>query len=202
MQIAKSLRLKIQSRQKKGKGQDGRTQQQSSQSDVASAAPSMADSTSQAAATGAVVGPSGTPPQTAEPGSEQDTAHSPSQSADQMWDKAYDRARDDERELVGCYEKILSLELGDPAADPKPIPTNATARRQHMDRLLDAGLKRTERFAKANEDINNVLEIILSVKGAVGDVLKPVPVAAVAWAGITVALDVSPSIPLRLTRQD
>jgi hypothetical protein len=61
-----------------------------------------------------------------------------------------------------------------------------------MDRLLNTGLDKTARLVHVEKNIGAAIKIILSVKEAVDSALQAVPIAAVAWAGVCVALQVSP----------
>ncbi len=60
-----------------------------------------------------------------------------------------------------------------------------------MNRLLAVGLEKTAAPAKIEKNIGDAIKIVLSVKEAIGSGLQAVPVAALAWTGICVALEVS-----------
>lgn len=60
-----------------------------------------------------------------------------------------------------------------------------------MDNLLQLGLKATEKLAKTEKNICVAINIVLSLKDAIGGALQPVPVAALAWTGVCVALQAS-----------
>jgi hypothetical protein len=60
-----------------------------------------------------------------------------------------------------------------------------------MDDLLKTGLKQTEKLAKIEKNFGVAIGIVLSIKDAIGGALQPVPVAALAWTGVCVALQVS-----------
>jgi hypothetical protein len=96
---------------------------------------------------------------------------------------------------------ILSNELDDSSKEAKenvieqrdPVKT-----RSQMDRLLNAGLDKTQKLAKVEKNIGDVINIVHSVKEAIGGALHAVPIAALGWTGVCVALQASlPSeIPL------
>jgi hypothetical protein len=59
-----------------------------------------------------------------------------------------------------------------------------------MDRL-NTGLNKTEKLAKAEKNIGDAINIVLSIKEAIGTALYTVPIAALAWTGVCVALQAS-----------
>jgi hypothetical protein len=111
---------------------------------------------------------------------------------EQLWDQAYDDLKHDEPELFELYETILSRDL-DGFEDVKGnvIEQNQTKRRSQIDRLLNTGLDKTARLVHVEKNISDAINIVLSVKEAVGSALQAVPIAAVAWTGICVALQAS-----------
>ncbi len=112
--------------------------------------------------------------------------------SDQLWDKAYDDLKYDAPDLFDLYEKILSLDLGGSKdAQRNIIEQDPTQRRVQMNRLLDAGLEKTARLGSVEKNIGVAIQIVLSVKEVVGSALQAVPVAALAWTGVCVALQVS-----------
>jgi N-terminal domain of NWD NACHT-NTPase len=60
-----------------------------------------------------------------------------------------------------------------------------------MEDLLNTGLDNTAKQAKAAKKIGDAMKIVLSVKEAIGSGLQAVPIAALTWTGICVALEVS-----------
>ncbi|KAI8625445.1 hypothetical protein F5Y19DRAFT_265094 [Xylariaceae sp. FL1651] len=111
--------------------------------------------------------------------------------SDQLWDRAYDDLKHDTPKLFDLYETILSRDLGGSEdAQGNIIEQGQTERRTQMDRLLDAGLDKTARLVSVEENIGDAIKIILSVKEAIGSALQAVPVAALAWTGVCVALQV------------
>ncbi|KAL6365917.1 hypothetical protein LRP88_00500 [Fusarium phalaenopsidis] len=113
-----------------------------------------------------------------------------------IWNSAYDKAKEDEPRLVEAYEKILSAYLGD--ADPAPldggstnvIKQDADARQDQMRQLVEKGLEKIERGAKAKEKVKEGMQPIKNVKDLVASAVKSEPSAAVAWVGITTFMEV------------
>jgi len=60
-----------------------------------------------------------------------------------------------------------------------------------MDSLLNTGLDKTEKLAKVKKNIGDAINIVLSIKEAIGSGLQAVPIAALAWTGVCVALQAS-----------
>ena len=122
--------------------------------------------------------------------------HAPPTQPDQLWDQAYDELKRENPKLFSYYETILSRELVDGSTDVEGniIEQSDRAKRAtQMDQLLKTGLDKTEKLANVGKNIGVAINIVLSVKDAVGSALQPVPVAALAWTGLCVALDVSNS---------
>ena len=108
-----------------------------------------------------------------------------------LWDQAYENLKSDRPDLVASYEKIISQELGYSDGTQNIIIQNRAERRLQMDRLLDIGLEKTAKLAKVEKKLGDAMKIVISVKDSVGSSLQAVPVAAIAWTGICVALQVS-----------
>ncbi|KAL9099696.1 MAG: hypothetical protein Q9163_004840 [Psora crenata] len=111
----------------------------------------------------------------------------------QLWDQAYDDLKRDECELVELYETIISRELdSSKGAEGNFIEQrDRMKKRSQMDRLLKTSLDKAAELAKVGrveKNIGDAINIVLSVKDAVGGALQAVPIAAVAWAGVCVAL--------------
>ncbi|KAE9364063.1 WD40 repeat-like protein [Stipitochalara longipes BDJ] len=85
---------------------------------------------------------------------------------EQLWDQAYDDLKRDNPKLFDYYETIVSRELSDGSTDAEG------------------------NLANVGENIGVAINIVLSVKDAIGSALQPVPVAALAWTGLCVALNV------------
>ena len=126
-------------------------------------------------------------------------ASNPPSLPERLWDRAYDELKAKESKLVAAYEKILSRELkeGDSSSVTSGLcenaieQTNLTTRRSQMEELVQAGLKKTEGEDKVKQVIGRAMQGVLSVKDIIGSALQPVPQAAIAWAGVCFALQVS-----------
>jgi hypothetical protein len=122
---------------------------------------------------------------------------------EQLWDKAYDGLKADDSELVTAYEKVLSRELKDDAPSSAP-PSSVTSesqvneieqtkpdiRRLQMHKLAQAGLKKTEKEAKAKQTIGDALQVVLSAKNIISSAVEARPQASLAWTGVCFALQI------------
>jgi len=130
----------------------------------------------------------------------------------ELWDLAYDSLKVDESTLVTAYEKVLSHELDETdsssiASKPQENAieqTNLAIRWSQMSDLVQAGLRKTEKLAKAKEGIGNVIQVVLSAKEIISSAVQSVPQAAVAWSGVCLALQIrvgnrpgKPDLPTR-----
>ncbi|ODM23012.1 hypothetical protein SI65_00601 [Aspergillus cristatus] len=112
-----------------------------------------------------------------------------------LWDKAYDSLKEDDPELVKAYEKVLSCELMTPTASPlSDIQQNrieqkdTELRRSQMRQLVDWGLAKTEHEAKLKQGAGHVVDVALAASNTISTALKECPEAALAWTGVTFAL--------------
>lgn len=115
-----------------------------------------------------------------------------------LWDRAYDNLRGDKPELVEAYERVLSCELsGTPTASASKDQQNLIeqkdkeARRSQMRQLIDKGLAKTELEAQVKQGAGRVVDILLVPNHMISTALKGCPEAALAWTGVTFALQVS-----------
>jgi hypothetical protein len=110
-----------------------------------------------------------------------------------LWDQAYDDLKNNQPKLLEFYEAILSRELG---GSSKEVKENGIEkedwikRRSQMDRLLNTGLDRTKKLAEVENNMGDAINIVLSIKDAISSALKPVPIAALAWTGVCITLEV------------
>lgn len=138
------------------------------------------------------------PPSTMPTPAEQATAPSPvprpaastSSESEHLWDRAYEKLRSDRSDLVDHYQTIISHELSY-SETQNTVPQNRAERQLQMVHLLDIGLEKTAKLAKVEKKLGDAIDVVLSVKESVGSSLQAVPVAAIAWTGICVALQVS-----------
>ena len=115
-----------------------------------------------------------------------------------LWDRAYDSLREDQLELVEAYEKVLSCELSEtPTASPvsdaqqnRIEQKNTEMRRSQMKQLVDKGLAKTEHEAKIKQGTGDVLTVVLNLNAMISTALTKCPEAALAWSGVTLALQV------------
>lgn len=124
-----------------------------------------------------------------------DTPELPSTSLpERLWNEAYDALKADEPHIVEAYEKFLSTELQKDRGSCATSTENEiepTERRCHqMERLIHVGLQRTEKDAAAKQNIGDVLHTVNVVKEIVGTAVQAAPEAAVAWVGVSFALEV------------
>ena len=123
--------------------------------------------------------------------------------SERLWDRAYDELKDKESKeskWMDAYEKIMTriLKKGDlsptaPEPDENEIETDLAARRLQMNKLVEDGLKKTEKLANVMKGIGNAIRVIDSVKETIGKGIASVPYAGIAWAGVCIALQVSMS---------
>ncbi|RYP53937.1 hypothetical protein DL768_001249 [Monosporascus sp. mg162] len=113
-----------------------------------------------------------------------------------LWNEAYDDLKKKEPKLVDAYERLLSRELseGDSSSTDETSQkneieqTNSKTRRSQMVRLVQAGLKKTEKEAAVKHDIQEKMHAVSSVKELIDAAVKLVPEAAIAWTGACFAL--------------
>jgi len=124
-----------------------------------------------------------------------DDAHT--DPASRLWDRAYDGLKTDEPALVVEYEKILSSQLQRglgaevPDAQPNTIAQHdPVTRRRQMTQLIDAGLGKTAREAKAKERMGTAADVVLGARDVVSSAIEALPQASLAWTGVCVALQV------------
>jgi len=132
-------------------------------------------------------------------GTSMTVSSAPPSPPEQLWDLAYDNLKADECSLVKAYEKILSCELDENASrseaselqESEVEQTNPETRRSQMSQLVQAGLKKTERQAKVKQSAGEAMQVVLSAKETIGSAIQSMPQAALAWAGVCLALQVS-----------
>ena len=87
---------------------------------------------------------------------------------------------------ISCHATLIAQRCGG-----NVIEQNPKKRQSQMDRLLNTGLDKTAKLAKVEKNISDAINIVLSVKEAMGCGLQAVPVAALAWTGVCIALQAS-----------
>lgn len=71
------------------------------------------------------------------------------------------------------------------------IEQSRMKKRSQMDLLLSTGLNKTARLSHVEKNIGDVINVVPPVKKAVASALQAVPIAAVAWTGVCLALKAS-----------
>jgi N-terminal domain of NWD NACHT-NTPase len=112
-----------------------------------------------------------------------------------LWDEAYDELRRLEPGLVGAYEKILSHDYevareAERAQENHIEQDDWTRRRMQMDQILRNVLQHTTKPTGAEGRAKDAIDVVLSLKEVIGSSLQPVPIAALAWTGVCIGLQV------------
>jgi hypothetical protein len=115
-----------------------------------------------------------------------------------LWNLAYDELKAVEDKLVDAYERILSRELNENASTSLASEdqrnaieqANPEMRRSQMKELIETGLKKTEKEAKVKQGIGNAMQGVLNVKDIIDSAVQACPQAALAWTGVSLALQV------------
>ncbi|KAM9874789.1 nwd1 protein [Verticillium dahliae] len=114
---------------------------------------------------------------------------------ERLWNQAYDGLKTDEPGIVEAYEKVLSAELrdgestGNTAAENQ-IEAVSRGRSHQMERLVQAGLQRTEKDAAVKQKIHDGIQVASPVKALIGKAVQAAPEAAIAWVGVCFALEI------------
>lgn len=111
----------------------------------------------------------------------------------QLWEEAYEKVHQSDRSLVDAYEDILSREAAESkahsVADDSEHGFDKT-KVEVVQNLIEKGLEKTEKLAKAKQVGADVLAVIDRAKNAITAFAEASPPAAFAWAGICLALQV------------
>ncbi|KAG4261888.1 hypothetical protein FPRO03_11356 [Fusarium proliferatum] len=114
---------------------------------------------------------------------------------DRLWSKAYSILEEKEPDIVKKYQEILEQvqhEWIDTAApeELQNLQNCKSVKSQQMWRLVYSGLERSKRQAKVKESVSNIMETIDNLKGVVDKAVKYSSEAAIAWAGISLGLEI------------
>ncbi|KAG5750216.1 hypothetical protein H9Q70_007129 [Fusarium xylarioides] len=114
---------------------------------------------------------------------------------DRLWNKAYNILEETEPEIVKHYEEILErvqFEWADTTApeELQSLEHCKTLKSGQMWRLVYSGLEKSKRQAKHKESVSNIIETIDNLKGVVDKAVKYSSEAAIAWAGVTLGLEI------------
>ncbi|KAF2008717.1 hypothetical protein BU24DRAFT_437817 [Aaosphaeria arxii CBS 175.79] len=134
--------------------------------------------------------PSSTPHAQTVPG----PATSPPRLSAHLWNQAYDQGKQSDPNTVDTYEKILTVQLSeeDATASTTPNSTNlasqqnqiaqdAGERWMQMQRLVQNGLRRTEKDAKVKQGMEDGIQAAMAVKEVADKAIQASPEAAIAW---------------------
>ncbi|KAF2804417.1 NACHT-domain-containing protein, partial [Mytilinidion resinicola] len=132
-----------------------------------------------------------------------DPAASPSGLPERLWNQAYDQANAVDSSTVNAYETILSARLIWKDADPadssqtadlalqqNKIEQDPDKRRTQMRRLVQDGLRRTEKDAQVKQGMEDGIQAAMAVKEVVDSAVQASPQAALAWVGVCFALEI------------
>ncbi|KAK2734227.1 hypothetical protein FQN57_001748 [Myotisia sp. PD_48] len=109
-----------------------------------------------------------------------------------LWDEAYDQLKRLEPAIVEAYEKILSQDYeGNQAQENVIEQGDWSRRRSQMDRILRNVLQDIPKPTGGERVMADAINVILSLKEVIGHSLHPVPVAAVAWTGVCIGLQLA-----------
>ncbi|PNP85487.1 hypothetical protein FNYG_01316 [Fusarium nygamai] len=114
---------------------------------------------------------------------------------ERLWKKAYDILEEKEPEIVKSYQEILQLVQHEWTDTTAPEELQAlehckTVESRQMWRLVYSGLEKSKRQAKLKENVSNIIETIDNLKGVVDKAVKYSSEAAIAWAGVTLGLEI------------
>ncbi|KAF4920398.1 Vegetative incompatibility protein HET-E-1, partial [Colletotrichum fructicola] len=114
---------------------------------------------------------------------------------ERLWNQAYDNLKRSESKLVEAYENLLSAELpGDshtPAASAENhIKPDPQERWHQMELLVQVGLQKTKKDAESKQKASDVIRVISPLKEGIGKAVQAAPEAAIAWVGVSFALEI------------
>lgn len=122
----------------------------------------------------------------------------PTSLPEQLWDRAYDTLKGEHGPLLLAYEKALSREFNgvdwdtvSESLDTIIEQKNPVKRRLQMTQLIRAGLKKTGKEANVKKAAGEAIQVVLSAKDIIDSVVQNFPQAALAWTGVSLALQVS-----------
>ncbi|VZH93105.1 unnamed protein product [Fusarium fujikuroi] len=114
---------------------------------------------------------------------------------ERLWSKAYNILEEKEPDVVKGYQEILERLQNEWANTAAPeelqnLQHCKSVKSQQMWRLVYSGLERTKRQAKVKESVSNIMETIDNLKGVVEKAVKYSSEAAIAWAGVSLGLEI------------
>ncbi|RGP77700.1 nacht and wd domain [Fusarium longipes] len=136
------------------------------------------------------------PPSTTEPipAVSESSVHATRDLQERLWNQAYTKVNTDEPDMVKAYESLLLERSGglEPEASPPPEhQTVASILRnpQRMEELVQMGIERSERIAKAKKNAEEFNRVAGPVKEVMKVVVQAAPQASIAWSCISFALE-------------
>jgi hypothetical protein len=138
------------------------------------------------------------PPEASE---ERPRSHSPSPSkvsnagdgdvSLRLWDRAYDKVKVDDEVLVTSYETVLTSIFSDNNVKENAIEqSDPNKRREQMSDIAEHTLQKHQKAAERQEQVQNILDVAIQIKSAVGAGVQAVPELAIPWAAIWTCADV------------
>ncbi|SCV39827.1 related to vegetatible incompatibility protein HET-E-1 [Fusarium fujikuroi] len=114
---------------------------------------------------------------------------------ERLWSKAYNILEEKEPDVVKGYQEILDRvqnEWADTAApeELQNLKHCKSVKSRQMWRLVYSGLERSKRQAKVKESVSNIMETIDNLKGVVDKAVKYSSEASIAWAGVSLGLEI------------
>jgi hypothetical protein len=112
-----------------------------------------------------------------------------------LWDEAYDQLKRSDPAIVEAYEKILSQDY-ETSPEAKRAQENVIEqddwkiRRTQMERILQKILKDIPKPTGVKRIMTDAINVVLSLKEVISTSLQPVPIAALAWTGVCIGLQV------------
>ncbi|RKL08560.1 Vegetative incompatibility protein HET-E-1 [Fusarium oxysporum] len=136
-------------------------------------------------------------PSKSQPPARPDSTKSPTSLPERLWNQAYEQVKAGNLSTVSVYEKILSARLREQDASVSELPDLAglesrqneiaqiaDERRGQMQRLVQHGLRRTERDAEVKQGMEDGIRAAMAIKEVVDKAVQASPEAAIAWVGI------------------
>jgi hypothetical protein len=125
--------------------------------------------------------------------------------SERIWNEAYDRLKKKEPRLVNAYEKVLTEKInnGEVGTEGSYLDSNLVEqtskgkRKRQMELLVNASMQKTEREREIKEDVGSAIKGILLFKDLVGQAVSTIPQAVLAWAGVSLAMQVRLSARLQ-----
>ncbi|KAL3459583.1 NACHT domain-containing protein [Aspergillus heterothallicus] len=108
-----------------------------------------------------------------------------------LWNEAYDSLKEADSELVAAYEKVLSREVPvclNDAQDPVISSADPRKRQEQMEGLVQVGMKKLG--TGGSQQAERTMQGLLGLSDVIGTALQPVPQAALAWVGVSFALQI------------